>query len=72
MKTTKINLKSLKGALSREEMKSIKGGDVIYCTNCSGLDSGSCFAKYCQSKNCWIMQDGENVYLCQCSGGCGE
>jgi hypothetical protein len=72
MKTRKVDLKSLKGALSREEMKAVRGGDVITCTNCSGLDTGSCWAKYCHSTNCWVMQDGEDTFLCQCSGGCGE
>jgi len=72
MKKKNFDFKALKGTLTREEMKNIKGGDVITCTNCSGLDSASCWAKYCQSQNCWIYEDQEQVYLCQCSGGCGN
>ena len=72
MKKKNFDFKALKGTLTREEMKNIKGGDVITCTNCSGLDSQTCYAKYCHSTNCWIYEDVESVYLCQCSGGCGD
>ena len=71
MKTSNFNFKDLKGTLSREEMRTIKGGDVVRCTDCTGIDPGTCWAKYCTSDNCWIHQDGEQVYLCQCVGGCG-
>jgi hypothetical protein len=71
MKKTNFDFKDLQGALSRDEMKSIKGGDVIHCTDCTGVDPNVCWSKYCTSPNCWIHQDGENTYLCQCIGGCG-
>ena len=67
---TKMNLNNLK-PLSRQEMKAIKGGDAVFCTSCSGLDSATCYAKYCQSQYCWIYNDGSSTYLCQCNGDCG-
>lgn len=70
MKKTQINFKDLKGTLSRDEMKTIKGGDAVTCTECNGLDAGSCWARYCQSPRCWMHSDGEHTYLCQCVGDC--
>ena len=72
MKKQNFDFKALKGTLSRDEMKNVKGGDVITCTPCNGADASTCYTKYCQSQNCWLYQDGEQTYLCQCSGGCGN
>jgi hypothetical protein len=70
MKKKTINLKSLKGALTRDEMKTIKGGDVVFCTRCGEMDPNVCWAKYCQSENCWFMSDNTGTYVCQCQGDC--
>lgn len=71
MKKKTFDFKELKGkTLSRDEMKTIVGGDVVYCTDCSGLDANSCWAKYCQNPNCWFTDMGESLFLCQCVGAC--
>jgi hypothetical protein len=72
MKKEKFNFKDLKGTLSREEMKKIKGGDYVYCQDCKATESDlDCYNRLCVcGPNCWINQGPPVTQLCQCCGPC--
>lgn len=60
MKT--MNLKSIQECLSRNEMKSIKGGLMIDAIKCKKIGSGCDSGKQCCSGSCG---GGENPVCCE-------
>ncbi len=66
----KKSIFEFKDKLTRAEMKTIKGGDAVTCTSCSGASTSTCYSKYCHSTYCWFNEGTDATYLCQCSGDC--
>ncbi len=75
MKKQQFNFKDLKGALTREEMRSVKGGTGIICGNrCpTGFTQAQCIA-YCYVLHsgpgdwCGIDPNNSSAY-CYCEAG---
>lgn len=72
MKKEKFNFKDLKGTLSREEMKKIKGGDGVICNVCEDDNPINCYNTHCSIPHtyCGVQDIGGTWYYCICDGQC--
>ena len=71
MQKKQSNFKDLKGTLTRDEMKKVKGGGDVVCTICP-TNPITCYDTFCTPPHtyCGLQLIGTDYYYCICDGDC--